>query len=163
MSFLRAEKLRLHLACTPKGRDSCDYYVSWGKNSHFLGTKHQRPSRGLSCILSGCTFKGSVTKIHFRVDFSTVTIFQQNTIGLEPFGASDGFVCVRERESERKTGREKGRGRSNRESVSERVYVLPQCPLTVNFCMHPLSAYLTICLFLFATEDHDLCWQSLWI
>lgn len=140
--------------------------MSWGKNSHFLGTKHQRPSRGLSCILSGCTFKGSVTKIHFRVDFSTVTIFQQNTIGLEPFSASDGFERENQRERQEERRRQREKEERKRERERERIYVLPHCPLTVRFCLHPLSVYLTTVfayLFLFATEDHDLCWESLYI
>lgn len=69
----------------------------------------------MSCNLSGCTFKESVTKIHFKVFFSTVTIFLHSTIGLEPFSASDGFVC--ERESDRKTGRDKETEGEVREKV----------------------------------------------
>lgn len=104
-----SEQLHLHLHVHQRGEIRVIIMWAGVKTLICLEQKHQRPSPGLSCILPGCTFKGSVTKIHFKVDFSTVTIFQQNTIGLEPFSASDGFVY----ESENQKGRRK---RDRRES-----------------------------------------------
>lgn len=68
-----------------------------------------------------------MTKIHFRVDFSTVTIFQQNTIGLEPFGASNG----------RERGNEKGiqRERMKRERESLDAATVPPNGKTVHLCL----------------------------
>lgn len=68
-----------------------------------------------------------MTKIHFRVDFSTVTIFQQNTIGLEPFGGSN----VRER------GNEKGiqRERTKRERDNLNAATVPPNGKIVNLCL----------------------------
>lgn len=74
-----------------------------------------------------------MTKIHFRVDLSTVTIFQQNTIGLEPFGASD--VCDRGNE----IGIQRERMKRERENLD--AATVPPNGKTVHLC---LSVYLVI-------------------
>ena len=105
-----------------------------------------------------------MTKIHFRVDFSTVTSFQQNTIGLKPFSASDGFVsvcvcvcvCVRaQRERENQIERQEGRDREKEEKECERENLCAATVPSNGEDLIPTFKCFFAYLFLFATKDQD--------